>query len=95
MWGEGDLLQKVCDSGEFVGNLWAEMERKRERESEGERKRQREGEGERDTEREEEGEGEEEGRERVLWALGGNLCVAFESWGSYNHPFVTSQKRYR
>ena len=29
----------------------------------------------------------------VLWALGGNLCLAFEGWGSYNHPFVTSLKR--
>ena len=22
-------------------------------------------------------------RGRVLWALGGNLCLAFEGWGSY------------
>ena len=64
-------------------------ERERERKREGERERQREGEGERDTDRE--GEGGEGGR--VLWALGGNLCLAFEGWGSYNHPFVTSGKK--
>ena len=70
----------MCDSGVFVGNLWAEREREGEGEGEG-------GGGER------EGEGEEEEGRRVLWALGGNLCLAFEGWGSYNHPFVTSGKR--
>ena len=51
---------------------------------------------ERETQTDREGEGEEEeGGEgaRVLWALGGNLCLAFEGWGSYNHPFVTSGKK--
>ena len=99
MWGEGGLYKQVCDSGEFVGNLWAERERKREGEGErgGERGRGK-GRGrgrERDTESEG---GRERGRRRrrgggVLWALGGNLCLAFEGSGSYNHPFVTSRKR--
>ena len=62
MWGEGGLYKQVCDSGEFVGNLWAERERE-----EGEE----EGEGEREGERERQREGEKEGG-RVLWALGGN-----------------------
>ena len=44
--GEGGLYKQVCDSGEFVGNLWAEREREREREGERERQREREGEGE-------------------------------------------------
>ena len=51
----------MWDSGEFVGNLWAEGERGRRRE--GERERQREGDGKRDTDREGEGEEEEEGVE--------------------------------
>ena len=82
----------MCDSGEFVGNLWAEREREREREMEreGERERLREGEG-RGRERGRRRKGGEGGR--VLWALGDNLCSAFESWGSHNHPFVTSRKR--
>ena len=37
MWGEGGLYKQVCDSGEFVGNLWAERERE-EGEREGERR---------------------------------------------------------
>ena len=65
-------MPKPSDSGEFVGNLWAEREKEREREGEGE--------------------DQEEGG-WVLWALGGNLCLAFEGWGSYNYPFVTSWKR--
>ena len=72
----------MCDSGVFVGREGVERERKREREKE----RQREGDG-------EEGDGEDEEGARVLWALGGNLCLAFYGWGSYNHPFVTSGKR--
>ena len=69
----------MCDSGEFVGNLWAEGE----------------GEGEEEAEEGRAGETARKGKERggVLWALGGNLCSAFKGWGSYNHPFVTSRKR--
>ena len=69
-----------------------EREREREREREGERER---GKGKnRGRERGKEGHGEgRRGGARVLWALGGNLCLAFEGWGSNNHPFVTSQKR--
>ena len=36
-WGEGGLYKQVCDSGVFVGNLWAEREREGEEEGEGER----------------------------------------------------------
>ena len=68
-------LWAIC--GQFVGReseRERERERKRERERERERgrERQREGDGE-----EEEGDGEEEEGARVLWALGGNLCLAF------------------
>ena len=63
----------MCDSGVFVAKLWAERERERERErgKERGRERQREGDG------EEEGEVEEEQGAMILWALGGNLCLAF------------------
>ena len=94
MGGEREVCTNRCV---IVGSLWAEKERERdrEREREGERERQREGEG-RGTQTDREGEGEEEeGGEggRVLWALGGNPCSAFEGWGSYNHPFVTSGEK--
>ena len=85
--GRGRFVQTGCDSGEFVGNLWAEGEGEGERGGEGKAEG---GGGKREGEREEE-EGGEGGR--VLWALGGNLCLAFEGWGSHNHPFVTSRKR--
>ena len=92
--GEGGLYKQVCESGEFVGNLWEEREREREREGEGEGEGEREREGGRGTQI-----GRERGRRRrreggrVLWALGGNLCLAFEGWGSYNQLFVTSRKK--
>ena len=80
--GEREICINRCV---IVGYLWAICgQRGRERE------REREGDG---RGREREGEGEEEEGGRVLWALGGNLCLAFEGWGSYNHPFVTSGKR--
>ena len=65
----------------IVGSLWAKRGvcGYRGRESEGERKKER--------------EEERERRERVLWALGGNLCLAFEGWGSYYHSFVISRRK--
>ena len=73
-----------------MGREGGERERKRKREREKEKERGRE----RQREEEEEGDGEEEEEgARVLWALGGNLCLPFYGRGSYNHPFVTSGKR--
>ena len=73
VWGEGGLYKQVCDSGEFVGNLW-----QRGREREGEGGGEGEGEGERGGEgKAEGGRGARRGKERggrVLWPLGGNLC---------------------
>ena len=90
------MYKQLCDNRVFVGNLWAERERERERVRKRERQREAEvdrGRGrERERERQREGEEEEKGGGRVLWALGGNLCLASEGWGSYNHPFVTSGK---
>ena len=63
------------------GSLWAERERK------GEGERGKEGGRGREWKR---SEGDEEGED--TGALGGNLCLAFEGWVSYNHSFVTSQK---
>ena len=76
--GEREVCTNRCV---IVGYLWAicgqkggESERERERE----RKRDRERERERGRERQREGDGEEEEEgARVLWALGGNLCLAF------------------
>ena len=72
------------------------MGREGEREGEGEGERGGEGKAKggwrrRGTQTDREGDGGEGGR--VLWALGGNLCLAFEGWGSYNHPLVTSWKK--
>ena len=86
MGGEKEVCTNRCV---IVGSLWAQREIEGQGEGEGEREGEGKadgGVGERDTEREGEGEEEEEeggeGR-RVLWALGGNLCLAFEGWGSY------------
>ena len=61
--GRGGLYKQVCDSGVFVGNLWAEREREREEEGEGKGKAEGGG-GER------EGEGEEEGGEGAVGIRG-------------------------
>ena len=76
-------LWAICR--QFVGREGGERERRREMERERERER----------ERQREGDGEEEEGARVLWALGGNLCLSFYGWGSYISPliFVTSGKR--
>ena len=61
----------MCDSGggQFVGKEGGDRERERERENERERERGK--------ERQREGDGEDEEGARVLWALRGNLCLAF------------------
>ena len=73
------VIVAIC--GQFVGKGGGESERererKRERERERERERGRERQREGDGEEEEEGDGEEEEGARILWALGGNLCLAF------------------
>ena len=58
----------MCDSGVFVGNLWAEREERGRGRGRGEGEGKGRGRG---------PDGEEEGGGRVLWALGGNLCLAF------------------
>ena len=79
MCGEREVCRNRCV---IVGNLWVERGRGRGRGREGKTEGGRGGE--RGTERE--GEGEEEEEEgggwvrggKVLWALGGNLCLAFK-----------------
>ena len=80
--GEREVCTNRCV---IVGYLWAicGQRRRREGEEEGEGEGEGEGKGEGKAEggegdgEEEEGDGEDEEGARVLWALGGNLCLAF------------------
>ena len=88
------MYKQVCDSAEFVGNLWEERERERGGRGRGRGRERGRGKGKgrgrgRGTQTDREGEWEEEGvRGGGYCGIGGNLCLAFEGWGSYNHPFV-------
>ena len=97
MCREREVCTNRCDSGalweicgQFVGKEgeggWgSEREVERERGKEGRvREMERGGESERGR--------REMRRGRILWALGGNLCLAFEGWVSYSHSFEASQK---
>ena len=95
--GRGGLWG-VCGQRGRESEGEGEGERGGEEKVEGERGGEGKAEGERGGEGERGRRGKERGRRRRrggrgLWALGGNLCLAFEGWGSYNLPFVTSRKR--
>ena len=84
----------MCDSGVFVGNLWAEREERGRGEEEGE------GEGEGKGEGKAEGGGQGGGGGGRGGGGGGEGTVGIRGQfmfsffgGDYNHPFVTSGKR--